>query len=98
MRPGAPAALAAKGGTLPKISEATGTPEKDDLSELKALSRKVEAKRVEEAKKARNELALLPLRYDEELAELRLKSTEYKRRVELELARRGEEGAFDGGY
>ena len=98
MRPGAPAALAAKGGTLPKISEATGTPEKDDLSELKALSRKVEAKRVEEAKKARNELALLPLRYDEELAELRLKSTEYKRRVELELASRGEEGAFDGGY
>ena len=62
------------------------------------MSRKVEAKRVEEAKKARNELALLPLRYDEELAELRLKSTEYKRRVELELASRGEEGAFDGGY
>ena len=82
----------------PAFAEATGTPEKDDLSELKALSRKVEAKRVEEAKKARNELALLPLRYDEELAELRLKSTEYKRRVELELASRGEEGAFDGGY
>ena len=59
------------------------------------LSRKVEAKRVEEAKKARNELVLLPLRYDEELAELRLKSTEYKRRVELELASRGEEGAFE---